>query len=95
MDPTSMIRLEVHPHMTLLKAVNCLAKDLRDNGASEHQIETMVQAFYIGAAQVYVIIDRAAQIDTESFNSAMQQLYQEIDAIMTDGLMSAEAAGHA
>ena len=90
-----MTILTIRLHETLLEAAGCFAKDLREGGVGEDQIEAMVQAFYIGAAQSYIMIEQAADMDEKTFNNAIQQLYEEIDAVMTGGLMSSKAAGNA
>lgn len=96
MTKPTVIAADPNPNKTLADSWEDYAAQMRAGGAGEYQIDAMKITFYLGAAQVYVCIDRAARTDRAALGRAMGSLYTEIDdQIMTNSVAIHHTEGNA
>jgi len=87
--------LKIDGVRTLEQACADLIHDLHEAGANDAQKEAMRVAFFLGAAQSYVTMDRAVRSrSNDTLTRVMTRLVGEIDAFMNASAMG-EPEGHA
>jgi hypothetical protein len=72
----------IDPDYTLSEAWQNLASTLEETGAQDHQIEAMQMTFFMGASQVYAIVNANSRGGRDEFNNSMDLIRSHIEATL-------------
>lgn len=96
MRPARYIVMATDAEQTLAQSLDTFLEALREGGAGPAQTNAMTMAFYLGAAQVFTMVEHAAcNKNATAFSTTMLGLNDEITEFMNDSPLAHETEGHA
>ena len=94
-ETVQVIQGEIDPDRSLKDSWNVFVAQMRSLGTDEEQIEAMRATYYMGAAQTFMIIDKAAGQGLPALAAAMRGIFHNIDKHMKDNMKILRTEGNA
>ena len=79
---SSYATFTIDPDYTLSEAWQNLASTLEETGAQDYQIDAMQMTFFMGASQVYAIVNANSRGSRDEFNNAMDLIRSHVEATL-------------
>jgi len=90
-----VIKGNVDPNNTLRETWDDMVVQLREAGTDEDQIHSMEMTFFMGAAQTFTSIDKAAGKGLPALATAMRLIFQDVDEHMKTHMHILRTEGNA
>ena len=81
-DVLKVIKGELDPDITLREAWCLFSDNLVEAGSGPDQLNAMQSAYFMGAAQAFMSIDRAAKLGAAELTEVMNQMFKDVDEEM-------------
>ena len=94
-ETIQVIQGDIDPDRSLKDSWNVFVAQMRSLGTDEDQIDAMRATYYMGAAQVFTHIDKAAGRGLPALAAAMRGIYRDIDKHMKDNMKILRTEGNA